>query len=160
MTGKTWTAVGLVAVAVLFSVSGCSGGGKQYSVNDQVEGTVTLDGAPLANVFVQFVPDIDPKFQAPTAEAISDEKGQFQLTFNKQKPGAVIGKNYVVVFRGRAAVGGADDRDPQARQVATGVPVPDAYRLAAKTPLFVTVTADQHTYPLKLSRNAGPRSPK
>jgi hypothetical protein len=153
-----WTAVGLLALALLSGVPGCSG--KSFSINDQVEGTATLDGAPLTNVFVQFVPDIDPKFQAPTAEGFTDDKGHFQLTFNQQKPGAVVGKNYVVVFRGRAAAGGADDRDPQARPVATGPAVPDAYRLAAKTPLFVNVTADQHNYELKLSRSAGPRPAK
>jgi hypothetical protein len=160
MAGKTWTALGLLAVAVLTGLPGCSGGGKQFSVNDRVEGTVTLEGTPLANVFVQFVPDIDPKFQAPTSEGFTDDKGNFKLAFTPEKSGAVVGKNYVVVIRGRGTAGGADDRDPQARQVATGPAVPEAYRLAAKTPLLVNVTADQHTYELKLSRSAGPRPAK
>jgi len=159
MAMRTWTVTGLLALAVLSGVSGCNSG-KQISINDRVEGTVTLDGTPLMNVFVQFVPDIDPKFQAPPSSAYTDEKGHFQLAFDNQKPGAVVGKNYVVVIRGRAAAGGADDRDPQGRPVATGSAVPEAYHLAAKTPLSVNVAADQHTYELKLSRTAGPRSPK
>jgi hypothetical protein len=157
MAVRTWAALGLCAAAVLYGAAGCNGGGKSYAVNDQVEGTVTLDGAPLANVFVQFVPDIDPKYQAPPAAGITDAKGRFTLAFDDQRPGAVVGKNYVVVRAGRGGTG--DDREGGGRPAAKPV-VPEVYGLAAKTPLAVAVTAEQHTYELKLSRNAGPRSPK
>jgi hypothetical protein len=160
MASKTWTALGLLAVVGLTGLSGCNSGKHQFSVNDQVEGTVTLNGTPLSNVFVQFVPDIDPKFQAPTSDGFTDDKGHFKMAFATEKSGAVVGKNYVVVFRGRGGADGVDDRDPQARPVSTGTPVPEVYRRADKTPLFVNVTAEQHTYELKLSRNAGPRPTK
>jgi hypothetical protein len=159
MACRSLTALGPLAAALLFGAAGC-GGGKPWAVNDQVEGTVKLDGAPLANVFVQFVPDVDPKVQAPTATGTTDDKGKFKLAFDDQKPGAVVGKNVVVVVRGRTAGGGVDDRDPQGRQAASGAAIPQAYSLAAKTPLSVEVTADRHTYDLTLSRNPGSRPKK
>jgi hypothetical protein len=159
MAGRTLTACAALAAALALGAAGC-GGGKPWDVNDRVEGTVKLDGAPLANVFVQFVPDIDPKIQAPTSNGFTDEKGQFKLAFDDQRPGAVVGKSFVVVVRGRTAAGGGDDRDPQARQAPAGAAVPEVYSLAAKTPLTVEVTADRHTYDLTLSRNAPPRSKK
>jgi hypothetical protein len=155
MAGRSLTACAALAAALAFGAAGC-GGGKPWAVNDQVEGSVTLDGAPLANVFVQFVPDVDPKVQAPTASGYTDEKGRYALAFDGQKPGAVVGKNYVVVVRGRAG-GAGDDRDPQGRQAPAGAGVPDVYAVAAKTPLTVVVTADRHTYDLSLSRRASQR---
>jgi hypothetical protein len=159
MAGRSVIAFAPLAAALLFGAAGC-GGGKSWAVNDRVEGTVKLDGAPLANVLVQFVPDVDPKTQAPTASGYTDDKGQYTLTFDNQRPGAVVGKNYVVVLRGRTAGGGVDDRDPQARQAPAGAALPEAYSLAAKTPLTVEVTADRHTYDLALSRSASQRAKK
>ncbi len=42
-------------VAVLLA-AGC---GKSVAFNDKVEGTVQIDGAPLRQVMVEFIPDAD-----------------------------------------------------------------------------------------------------
>src|SRR5262249_21730260 len=101
---------------------------------------------PLRNVRVEFVPDVDPKVQAPTSSAYTDDNGHFQLTCDNQKPGAVMGKHNVVVLGGRT---GPDQ--PKVTHV------PSAYGLAISTPLQVEVTADKHTYDLPLRRDAKPR---
>jgi hypothetical protein len=138
---KWWRAV--LGAALLVVGAGC--GEKKWNMNEQVEGTVKLDGTPLRNVRVEFVPDVDPKIQAPTSSGYTDDKGHFQLTCTNQKPGAVIGKHNVIVLGGR----------PGGEEKVTYVPA--AYGLAISTPCQVEVTADKHAYDLPLSRSARPR---
>ncbi len=149
MAGKSRRLAARFGLVLLVLGAGCSG--KKWDYNEQVEGTVKLDGVPLAHVLVQFVPDVDPKVQAPSSSGYTDEKGHFQLTCDNQKPGAVIGKHNVVVLPGRGGGGGQGE---EGRRTAY---VPAAYTLAATTPLPVEVKADQHNYELKLSRFAQPR---
>ena len=62
MSGPSFRATSVHGAMLL--LTGCPGK-PAYKMNESVEGIVTLDGAPVPNVMVQFVPDIDPKFQAP-----------------------------------------------------------------------------------------------
>jgi hypothetical protein len=130
---------------LLVLLAGC---GTKWSQNDNVEGTLKMDGVPVANVKVQFVPD-DPAVQAPASSAQTDENGHFRLTCENGRPGAVIGKHNVVIFKGRAEPG-------DGQTISTAV-IPQAYTIAAKTPLQTEVTASEHNYDLKMSRNAMPR---
>ncbi len=139
-----------LSLGIVLALAGCSRS-TSYTQNESVEGTVTLDGAPVANAVVQFVPDIDPKVQAPSSSGYTDEKGHFKLTCENTKPGAVVGKHNVVVFPGRSG-GGADDEEAKAAPRAKAAPVPNVYSLASTTPLKVEVTADKHTYDLTLTK--------
>jgi len=105
MRGKTVQVFGLLIVAA-FAATGCGGGGKKWSYNNQVEGTVKLDGVPLAGVVVEFVPD-DAQFQGPSSRSYTDENGRFKLNADNRKSGAVIAKHFVTVLPGRGS-------DPQA----------------------------------------------
>jgi hypothetical protein len=134
-----------LAPVLLVLLAGC---GTKWSQNDNVEGTLKMDGVPVANVKVQFVPD-DPAVQAPASSAQTDENGHFRLTCENGRPGAVIGKHNVVIFKGRAEPG-------DGQTISTAV-IPQAYTIAAKTPLQTEVTASEHNYDLKMSRNAMPR---
>jgi hypothetical protein len=134
----------LIVVALALAAFACAGKAKQWTFNDVVEGTVTLDGAPVGNVLVQFVPNLDPTLQAPQSSAYTDEKGHYRLTCDNKRAGAVIGRHDVLVFAGRS-------EDPAAKRPP---PIPTAYTSATRTPLHVEVTADQHTYDLKLNRSA------
>jgi hypothetical protein len=138
--------LGLVLLPILVLV-GCSRA-PSYTQNESVEGTVTLDGQPVANVVVQFVPNIDPEVQAPMSSGSTDEKGHFRLTCDNKRPGAVVGKHNVVVLAGRA--GAADEDEAKGGQRGKGIPA--VYGVAAKTPLKIEVTADRHTYDLPLTR--------
>jgi hypothetical protein len=133
----------LLVGALALAAFACGGKAKQWTFNEVVEGTVTLDGAPVANVLVQFVPNMDPTLQAPQSSGYTDEKGHFRLTCDNKRAGAVIGQHDVLVFAGRS-------EDPAKRPPA----IPQPYSTVAKTPLHFEVTADQHTYDLKLNRNA------
>lgn len=83
---------GLVILATL--VAGC---GKSYP---NVSGTVTLNGKPVANVNVLFVPvsTKEQPFPGPYAEAVTDSTGKYSLVTRSGKPGATPGLNIVEFY--------------------------------------------------------------
>ena len=66
---------------------GCGSGGPEIA---GVEGTVTMDGAPLANASVVFVPE-----NGRPGGASTDAQGKYVLTFTEGREGAMLGKNRV-----------------------------------------------------------------
>ena len=82
--------VALVALAPL----GC-GGGPEYA---DVDGTVTLDGKPLPDVEVVFMPNPGPGSSAGAARCLTDAAGRYRLrTQRAERAGAVVGKHVVVI---------------------------------------------------------------
>ena len=130
-------AVGLFALA-----TGCSA--DKWVMNEQVDGTVKLDGKVVANAVIEFVPSGDPKKQAPVSRGTTDDKGHFVLACDNKKSGAVIGKHTVLVLVGRSE----DEGKPPAT-------VPNVYTNLAKSPLKIDITADRHTYDLDLTAKPG-----
>jgi hypothetical protein len=62
-----------------------------------VSGVVTLDGKPLADVEVQFLPDPEQGTRGATACCYTDEQGRFTLrTERHHKDGALVGTHRVV----------------------------------------------------------------
>jgi hypothetical protein len=133
------SALRIFACCLLFLLSGC---GQSWPLNENVEGTLKLDGAPVANVLVRFEPD-NTTAKVPTSMGETDAKGHFQLTCENGKAGAVIGKHNVVIFKGLPGPG----------EAASTTVIPAAYTRAAKTPLQIEVTANEHTYDLNMSAN-------
>jgi 5-hydroxyisourate hydrolase-like protein (transthyretin family) len=81
----------LVPCAVLIA-AGCS------KPSGEVEGTVTLDGQPAANIVVTFIPDYDAgaKDGLP-ATAVTDENGRYKLrSTSDAQQGVFVGKHVVV----------------------------------------------------------------
>jgi hypothetical protein len=147
-----------LTLALLMAGSGCS---KNLPQNDNVEGTVKIDGIPLVGVVVQFVPDGAERMAM--SSGVTDERGHYSLKCENNKPGALLGSHHVLVNPGRPE-GGFRSDDPQAPQgeaaaAAMGGPKPDkrnprvpsVYLVASKTPLVVDVKPDQHTYDLNLT---------
>ena len=145
--------VSFSTVCFLLSLGlGCSGK-PTIATNESVEGTATLDGVPIANVMVQFVPNIDPKHQAPMSSAFTDKDGKYKLACDNKKWGAVVGKHNVLIFAGRTG-GGEEEADANAAR--PRVAIPADYTTTAKTPLKIEVTADKHTYDLPVISTRGP----
>jgi hypothetical protein len=141
MTSRSlWRVSNIVLVAALLTATGCGKARKVWEFNDQVEGVVKLEGAPVANVFVQFVPS-DPEEQGPISRGMTDSKGHFRLATEDDRDGAVIGTHKILVFAGRTESG--------ARM---GSAVPPAYRTVNSTKLSLDVTADKHSYDVDLKR--------
>src|SRR5438876_709313 len=95
MTGrKAWRPAGLVA-AIVLAVSGCAKGPPPVT---EVSGVVLLDGKPLPQARVEFVPDLSSFGAEMNSSAITDDDGRFTLELTyKSQPGAVVGKHHVVV---------------------------------------------------------------
>lgn len=115
------------ACLLVLACLGCTPGGPAI---EPVEGTVTLDGKPLPNASVVFVPEEDRP-----AGATTDSQGHYVLTFTEGREGAVLGKHKVQI---RTA------RDPG--ETPSGEPIPAApetipMRYNAKTELEFTVEA-------------------
>jgi len=105
----------------------------------EVKGVVLLDGEPLPEVRVSFLPDPEAEVIGGPGIGITDSAGRFTLHYRGDKsiPGAVIGKNRVVLIDEMAIRTSRDD-DPVPRRF-------DAkYTLAATTDVFFNV-ADVET---------------
>ncbi|MCA9047644.1 MAG: carboxypeptidase regulatory-like domain-containing protein [Planctomycetaceae bacterium] len=81
---------GLILSVILF---GCGSSGPEIA---SVEGTVTLDGQPLANASVVFVPE-----GGRPAGASTDAQGKYVLNFSEDRQGAIPGKNVVRISTAR-----------------------------------------------------------
>ena len=95
----SFTVRNLALAFVALTLFGC--GGKGYRLTD-VSGTITLDGKPLPNASVTFIPVGDGV--GPASTAITDESGNFQLrTIDLDLSGATLGDHRVTVTTARAS---------------------------------------------------------
>ena len=103
------------SVLLMSAMWGC-GGGVAIPALGTVEGTITLDGSPLAGAVVEFVPDDGGR----SSSAVTDKAGHYSLRYNAEAAGAVVGKHNVLVV-GREGDGedeGVVDEGPE---------IPDEY---------------------------------
>lgn len=98
---KSWTLSVILAVSGVFA--GCGPGGPEIA---SVEGRVTLDGEPLANAAIVFIPE-----DGRPAGATTDKDGHYVLNFTEGRSGAIPGKNLVRVTTVRDA-GETEDGTP------------------------------------------------
>lgn len=92
-------------LALLIAVAGCSSGGPDIAY---VTGRVTMDGKPLANAAVVFIPE-----NGRPAGATTDADGNYVLNFTQGRRGAIPGKNLIRVSTQR-----------EAQEDASGKPIP------------------------------------
>ncbi len=131
-------------LVVLLATVGCSGGSETVPV----QGVVRLDGQPLPDASVQFVPDGSGR----DATATTDQQGRFVLSTVQPRDGAVPGTYKVVVTpsspiletpKGMSAeeamnaAAAAAAKNPANKPTGPGVPA--QYSRADQTPLKQTV---------------------
>jgi hypothetical protein len=63
----------------------------------QVTAVVRIDGQPLSNVLVTFVPLNTDDAASRRSMGVSDDKGRVKLVAESREPGAVVGKHRVIV---------------------------------------------------------------
>jgi hypothetical protein len=92
---RDFRAVAAAAVAVgLAAIVGC-GPGREFA---EVEGRVTLDGQPLTDVEIVFLPDPARGNQGNNASAYTDADGRYRLHATRDdRAGTVLGPHRVVV---------------------------------------------------------------
>ncbi|HBE66979.1 MAG TPA: hypothetical protein DDW52_02415 [Planctomycetaceae bacterium] len=85
----------LVVPLLLAGLAGCGDG----SIGT-VTGTVKLDGEPLADARVTFYPQIDASEafdNAGTSAGRTDENGVYELIYNRDTKGALVGEHLVYI---------------------------------------------------------------
>src|SRR5687767_15247267 len=91
----------LLAVLMLVLV-GCGPSGPEIA---SVSGRVTMDGKPLANATVVFIPE-----NGRPAGATTDADGRYELNFNEYREGAIPGKNMVRISTQRDPTPGEEGK--------------------------------------------------
>jgi len=123
-----------------------------------VEGLVTLDGKPLAEVEVQFIPELGRTRSAVPASGYTDETGRYRIEASGSS-GVSVGPNRVCINDARLMMpaGGSDPNDGlpvSNRQTAPRRSrVPDVYGDANRTPFRnMDIQPGRQTidFPLKL----------
>jgi hypothetical protein len=120
-------AAGVLLTAVLVHAAGC-GGPQPYG---EVEGAVTLDGRPLANVEVVFLPDPERGNTGRRSTALTDAQGRYRLASDAGRGGAPVGFHRVCI---NDLLAGPADPLAQPRQPAQPR-FPREYGSALSTPL-------------------------
>jgi len=117
-------------LALAVACAGCGPGGPEIA---SVEGTVTMDGKPLPNAAVVFIPE-----NGRPAGATTDSEGHYALNFTAGRQGAIPGTNTVRI---------TTERDPSETEDGTPIPaspetVPMKYNAASE--LEFTVEAGKN----------------
>ena len=147
----------MIRCILVMSVVACVGCGKSAPEIVPVEGVVLLNGEPLPEAEVQFVP-MSPGLGAEyIAVATTDERGRFSLAC-RGRPGACVGENRVTVSDAPApAELRGLSRDAQTRtsfyyRNLKNRPIPAIYGNVAQSPLVVVVEAGRGEYRLEMKR--------
>ncbi len=76
----------ILSLSLLFlaSILGCGDGGPELGT---VKGKVTLDGKPVPNATLTFI----PQFEGSPSYGITDSNGDYTLAFTDTKKGAMLG---------------------------------------------------------------------
>ena len=132
-TGLAWSMLGLCAVAML-PLLGCGGSGDVAGV----EGTVTLDGAPLADAAIVFQPE-----GGRPSSGRTDAQGHYTLEYTATESGAQIGKHKVMI----TTAGMEEDATGNLVEVKETLPA----KYHEKTELTAEVTGGSNTIDFELT---------
>ena len=129
--------------ALLIAAVGCGDSGTQLA---EVDGTVRMNGKPMAGLLVYFNPEVEEKgLKSPgrSSYAITDDEGRYSLTYDdpeKPRPGAVLGKHIVVISDPRL-----EDRSIKAK-----ARIPMKYSRLIETPERKEVQPGKQTLDIEL----------
>ena len=99
---KRQVALRLVTMGLLLSCCGCGPTGPEIA---RVEGKVTMDGKPLADAAVVFIPE-----NGRPAGARTDKDGHYVLNFSEGRIGAIPGRSSVRITTAREATDGGNGK--------------------------------------------------
>ena len=117
----------ILAITCSLALAGCGQG--EFPDLGAVEGTVTLDGAPLEGARVKFRPE-----SGRASFAKTDQQGHYTLTYLRDVAGAKTGKHRVII---------STYREGEVFDETSGVPIPTIpERVPAKYNRDSILTAD------------------
>jgi hypothetical protein len=86
--GRFSLVLGILAAGAIL-LTGCGRGGPEVV---RVTGTVTCQGKPVANLFLNFKPEV-----GRPSWGVTDAEGKYSLNYSRDRDGAVVGKHTVWV---------------------------------------------------------------
>lgn len=93
---KTLLSCFCLSLFSIVAVSGCSSSsGESLPELGLVTGTITLDNQPLSEAMVTF----QPTSGGAMSSGATDESGTYEIFFNTETPGAVIGSHKVSISK-------------------------------------------------------------
>lgn len=139
--GKPVCVIAILCLIGPVLMAGCS---STSSAGAEATGVITLDGTPLPNAFVSFI----PKGEGSSAFATSDSTGSFTVQTSGSVTGLAPGEYIVVVEEGDApdaetAEGEEDTAGGGEGEVSGSSSIPKKYRSEATSDLTVTVSEGQ-----------------
>lgn len=117
---------------------------SQINLQD-VTGTITLDGQPLANAVVTFNDEADGTF----SYGLTDSAGAYRLQFDSQKEGCKPGKKRVEISTTRKILGlntTEEGSDPDAKRPVEQIP--ERFNKKSELLVEVSATSRQHNFQL------------
>ena len=142
---RKWSKRALCGLVALCATAGC--GGVKY---EPVEGTITLNGKPLENAQVQFLPDPQQGTKGLRSTGVSDTEGRFKLTCDDGQVGAVPGKHRVLVQDLKQWEGIRPGREDSTKPLKPSR-LPTRYTSTTETPLKAEVKAGGEPIKLELT---------
>jgi hypothetical protein len=144
----------LTVALTLFACCGC---GPKLPPIVPVEGVVTINGKPVANALVVFMPVLERFGMETISTATTDEHGHYTLICQTaQTPGAVTGSHIVTVSETAVPENfrtGHDYKGLEAYYAKFGNrPIPTEYQNRSKTPLKIEVSNQTPVINLDLKR--------
>jgi hypothetical protein len=144
----------LVGLGGLMSLAGCA---HRLPPIVPAKGMVLLNGKPLPNASVTFVPMLEHFGANSNSTALTDENGEFTLTcmYNNQ-PGAVVGTHVVLVTE--PPVPDELRKEQDGRVIANyrakfgNRPIPPEYSTVSQSPIKIEVKEGQTEYNIDLTR--------
>ena len=113
-----------LAPILLFLLAGCGEDGPALT---DVSGTVTLDGKPVPNATVMFVPSAEG---GSPSYGVTDAQGNYTLMFTRDKEGAMPGRHTVEITTEKLSKQDIEDMRANGEEVAEAeyVEIPSKYR--------------------------------
>ena len=149
-----WKIALMISALGMVSMSGCGSGAPPIV---PASGTLTINGKPLNNAEIRFVPMAEGLDGNYVASAFSDDDGNFELSL-PTKPGCCACECKVTIVEGPAPdearrldeEKGDSRLMEKFRRSLKNRPIPPAYGRLGTTPFVITVTPDKTTYDLEL----------
>ena len=138
--------------------AGCSGGPNPEIL--PVSGVISIDGKPLPNAEVRFVPMVEGLDGNFIASGITGKKGEFSLRLpGKEEVGGVACLCKVTIEdqpmpgKVRAAYGNGNEALIKRYEASLkNRPIPTEYKLLRTTPLSYEVSAEQSEFNIEIKR--------
>jgi len=139
----------ILAIGSLLA-AGCGGSGEKLA---PVEGTITLDGEPLANAKVEFELSAESpsygKMSGSPAYGRTDAKGRYKLKYTPEKDGAPVGKHVVRITTRDTTI------DAEGNEVQVPERLPPKYNLDSELTAEVKPGSNNIPFALELAPSSG-----